>query len=67
MDDLTEVLCDTPAAAARSLRARAEILVDALERMKWLNDNPNGLDALVGKWPGDDTDEEINEALEDLS
>lgn len=27
----------------------------------------NGLAALVGQWPGDETDEEIREALEDLS
>jgi|GEM_PF-3043762 hypothetical protein len=38
---------------------------------QWVRDlrpeNPGGLASVVGKWPGDETDEEVAAALQELS
>jgi len=64
----------------REAAARATVLARLREEAKetratrvpqWLLDlkpeNPGGLASVVGRWPGDETDEEIKAALEELS
>lgn len=40
---------------------------DLLEELHRTQGDKDGLAALVGKWPGDETDEEIKEALRKMS
>jgi hypothetical protein len=41
--------------------------LEEIEPKSPLPPGSNGLDLIVGQWPGDETDEEIRQALEEIS